>query len=47
METNDNTNALFCQIMLMTMHCFYKPPNADANINAKISFDANDNVLLC
>ena len=31
MKTNANANALFCQIMLMPMHCFYKLANANAN----------------
>ena len=38
MKTNANANALFCQIMLMPMHCFYKLANANANANAQNQF---------
>ena len=30
LKTNANDNALFCQIMLMPMYCFYKLANANA-----------------
>ena len=38
LTTIANANALFCQIMLMPMHCFYKLANANANANAPAQF---------
>ena len=38
LKINANTNALFCQIILMPMHYFYKLANTSANANAPNQF---------
>ena len=38
LKTNAYANALFFQIMLMPMHCFYKLAIANANANAPNQF---------
>ena len=44
-EACKNANALFCQIMLMSMHCFLNL--IMPMLMLQISFNANDNAFLC